>query len=217
MAERAVVRSEARCAWLLLLLLAIAGCSFDSAPISLSSGGHVLPPNSEGDAPQAGTTAGSGSVEPDGGAAPVDMSSPVDEPVGIDASSSNVPDPPAASDAAGAPPADAGVDAAVDTSTAPEDASVRREGLFDPCDTDADCSADLVCYGGGFGYCAQPCQASPECVDVDGVDFTCSLNESACRVDCSAGGTDGACPHGLTCVEFGDEGRCLPPGVDVSP
>jgi hypothetical protein len=198
----------------LLLLLAIAGCSFDSAPIAVNGGVQApRPPSSDGNVPQAGASAGSDSAQPEGGAPPVDMSPPVDEPVRGDASSSDASDPPAATDAAGAPAADAGVDAAADTGTVPDDASFPREGLFDPCDTSSDCSAGLVCYGSGFGYCAQPCEESSECVDIDGVDFTCSPNDSACRVDCAEDGTDGVCPQGLTCVEFGDEGRCLPPGV----
>jgi hypothetical protein len=225
MVERSVVRSEARCAWWSLLLLAIAGCSFDSAPIALSGGVQARPPNGDGAAPQAGAPAGSGDVEPDGGAAPVDMSPPVDEPARADASPSDASAPQsdaspsdaaapsAATDAGGAPPADAGADAAADTGTTAEDASVPREGLFEPCETEADCRAGLVCYGSGYGYCAQPCDESAECADVDGVDFTCSSNDSACRVDCSANGTGGVCPQGLTCVEFGDDGRCLLPGV----
>jgi hypothetical protein len=216
MVERTVVRSEARCAGLLLLLLALAGCSFDTAPISLRSGVQAPhPPNGDGAAPQAGApgASGSGSVEVDSGTPPANTPPPVDEPVQPDASSSDAAAPTPVTDAAGAPPADAGIDAAVDTGTAPEDASVPGEGLFDPCDTGADCSAGLVCYGSGFGYCAQPCAESSECVDVDGVDFTCSPNDNACRVNCAEDGTDGICPKGLTCVEFASEGRCLPPGV----
>jgi hypothetical protein len=200
---------------LLLLLPAIAACSFDSAPISLSS--SVQPPrapSSDGDAPQAGAVDGSSGVEPDAGAPPANMSPPVDEPVRSDAAPSGESDPSPVADAGGAPPADADVDAAVDTGTAPEDASVPGEDAFDACDTDADCSAGLVCYGSGFGYCAQPCQENSDCIDVDGVDFTCSPNDHACRVDCSEAGTDGVCPQGLTCFAFGDEGRCLPPGAD---
>jgi hypothetical protein len=214
MVERAV-RSEARCACVLLLLMAVAGCSFDSAPISLRSGVQAPPPNSDGDAPQAGASAGAGAgaVERDSGVPPANVPPPVDEPVPADASSSDASEPRPVPDAADPAPVDAGADAAVDTGIAPEDAAVP-EGLFDPCDTDEGCSPGLVCYGSGFGYCAQPCKESSECVDVDGVDFTCSPNDSACRVDCAEDGTNGVCPRGLTCVEFGDEGRCLPPGVD---
>jgi hypothetical protein len=208
MVDGTVVGSEVRCAWWFLPCLAIAGCSFDTAPIS----SHAPAPNSDGNAPQAGAPAGSGSAERDGGAAPVTMSPPA-APVG-GASSTDASAPPAASDAAGAPPAVGKVDAAVDAGMAPEDAAGLGEDLFEPCETVADCSAGLVCYGGGFGYCAQPCAESSDCVDVDGIDFTCSPNDFACRVDCSSNGTSGACPQGLTCVEFGaDDGRCLPPGV----
>jgi hypothetical protein len=210
-----VVRSEARRAWWLLLLLASFGCSFDRAPLPPGSGSGMEAPRPQdgrgNTPPQAGASAaGSASVEPDGGAPAGNMSPPVEQPVVRDAATSDASNPPPpVNDAAIPPPEDARVDAAADTGMEPEDAAF--EDLFEPCDSVDGCSEGLVCYGEGYGYCSQPCQEDSDCTDFESIDFTCSPNEFACRVDCTEAGSNGVCPQGLTCIDLGDDARCLPP------
>jgi hypothetical protein len=61
-----------------------------------------------------------------------------------------------------------------------------------------------MCYGLGYTdgpkHCAEPCKADADCDDLQGIDFTCSAIDGACRVDCSKEGTNGLCPSPLQCV-----------------
>jgi hypothetical protein len=100
----------------------------------------------------------------------------------------------------------------MDAAPAPDASTPPPSKLFTPCAEDADCGEGLRCYGSGPGYCGDFCEESSDCQDHGGIDFTCSTDESACRVDCSESGSDGACPAPLTCIESSGSFRCrLPP------
>jgi hypothetical protein len=101
----------------------------------------------------------------------------------------------------------------------PDDARVSNDPTkpapgeqFARCTADVSCHGGLKCYGSGPGYCAQPCQSDSDCTDFEGLHFTCSLPQGACRVDCSAGGTSGKCPSLLVCVtDSTNNQRCMLP------
>lgn len=196
------VRTASRCVAALSLCTATAACSFDSAPIADAR--VSLPSAGDGDRRPptigaAGSGSGSGTV-----VLPPPSPGTVEPDAGRDAAPSE-PDAAAGRDAA-AP--DAGDGGAID----PPDGGVRPFGLFERCVTDYGCARGLVCYGDGPGHCADACQLDSDCIDRDGIDFTCSEDDDACRVDCGESGTDGACPTGLTCVERGGGAyRCMLP------
>jgi hypothetical protein len=214
---------------MLLLLGAAAGCSFDTAPFALTSGGAQHPVRGDSQSPQAGqpAAAGSDAIDSGGGAIdsaaidsaapPSDITPPASDPPRADAAPPPPPaDPP---DAGSVPPEDSAVpDAGADSGKEPidpppEEPEPPTKGLlFDRCVTDHGCSLGLVCYGAGPGHCAQPCSENSDCVAVDGFEFTCSASDGACRIDCAGNGTRDACPPGLTCVDRGNgERRCLLP------
>ena len=213
----------------MLLLVATAGCSFDSAPLALAGNGITQGPErggdrasqagapaapgggaSDGAAIQAGATGGGTS---DGGALPPSVTPPATGPSGTDAATQPPADPP---DAGGVSSVvDAAVpDAGSQPDAAPDAAAPTKGLLFDRCVSDDECSLGLVCYGSGPGHCAQPCAESSDCVDVDGFEFSCSTNDGACRIDCTDEGPD-ACPQGLVCVaRIAGEERCMLPRED---
>jgi hypothetical protein len=119
---------------------------------------------------------------------------------------------------------EAAVDAGdpIDASPAPdaapaEDATTPPPpggALFTSCAQDTDCQEALRCYGSGPGYCGDYCAQSSDCTDHGGIDFTCSTDENACRVDCSSAGSDGQCPAPLTCIQSSGSFRCRLPSAN---
>jgi hypothetical protein len=101
--------------------------------------------------------------------------------------------------------------------------------IYGACDTDGDCSGDLLCYGGfqgGLagnykGYCTPACESNIDCTEdptTGNVAATCGSGLGAatrtCRLDCGVmlGDPEAECPDGMECVNLGPAGqRCMIP------
>jgi len=109
----------------------------------------------------------------------------------------------------------------------PQDPGAQDAALWAACSNNGDCVEGLVCYGtvggGGGGppgqgggdngsFCTQPCEEQADCTEAaPSGDLEPTCGTSACRFDCSEGGT---CPDGMECVSLGGGGgggtaRCL--------
>ncbi|MDH5672015.1 MAG: hypothetical protein OEZ06_07680 [Myxococcales bacterium] len=76
----------------------------------------------------------------------------------------------------------------------------------DPCTTNEECGAGLVCYTFG-GHCSASCASDADCASIPGASFTCytDFGDPVCRVECTL---DFQCPDGLSCVDTGFGTRC---------
>jgi hypothetical protein len=109
-----------------------------------------------------------------------------------------------------------------------QEPGAQAAALWEACSNNGDCVEGLVCYGaGGFGgqqggpggggqgndrgFCTQPCSEQADCTEpAPSGDIEPTCGTSACRFDCSEGGT---CPDGMECASQGGGGaeRCLFP------